>query len=105
MAQEVRGAARQAERLWTSIDPSDSDEPALRRPEAALRLAALRWPATLFRAVHLELIPACRAAGFIGAAFRSLAPTSHPAIATLLAAVGLSDHGPEHNQNTRECQL
>jgi hypothetical protein len=64
---------------------------------AAVRLGALRRTTTSFRAIHLELIPTCRAARFIGAALRSLAPAGHPAIATLLAAIALSEYSPEHS--------
>jgi hypothetical protein len=90
----------------TSAARHHSSARAKRRPaEQAERLAALRRAATLLRAIYFELIPARRAASLIGAAFRSLAPTRHPAIATLLAAEGLSDHGPEHTENLLECQF
>ena len=101
----ARLACYQAKSACTSIDPSNSEAAELHRIEAVYSSAALGRAATLLRAIHLELIPACRAANFIGTAFRPLAPTSHPAIATLLAAVRLPDHGPEHSQNILECQF
>jgi hypothetical protein len=69
-------------------------------PAEKTNLAGFRGPTTSLRAIHLELIPACRPASFIGTPLRPLAPPGHPAIAALFAAVALPCHGSDHSHKS-----
>jgi hypothetical protein len=69
-------------------------------PAQKTNLAGFRGSTTPLRAIHLELIPTCRPASFIGTPLRPLAPPGHPAIAALFAAVALPSHGSDHSHKS-----